>query len=66
MERATPVMAVLAELAELQAQLGRLGDQLAEDVFVLTHHPEVQNLDAATQRIGRIIQTLRNASPSFS
>jgi hypothetical protein len=52
-------MAILAELAELQAQLARLGDQLAGDAFVLAHHPEVQNLDAAGQRVGRIMEALR-------
>jgi hypothetical protein len=58
-ERATSTMAILAELAELQAQLARLGDQLAGDAFVLAHHPEVQNLDAAGQRVGRIMEALR-------
>jgi hypothetical protein len=62
--RAAPTMAVLAELAALQAQLAQLGDQLAGDPFVLTHHPEVQNLDAAGQRVGRIIEALRTG-PSF-
>jgi hypothetical protein len=64
MERATPTMAILAELAELQAQLGRLGDQLASDAFVLAHHPEVQNLDAAGQRVGRIMEALRSGHSS--
>ncbi len=58
-ERAAPTMAVLAELAALQAQIGQLGDQLAGDAFVLAHHPEVQNLDAAGQRVGRIMEALR-------
>ncbi len=61
-ERATSTMAVLAELAELQAQLGHLGDRLAGDTFVLVHHPEVQLLDAAGQRIGRIIKALQTAA----
>jgi hypothetical protein len=60
MERATSTMAILAELAELQAQLGRLGDQLAGDAFVLANHPEVQNLDAAGQQVGRIMEALRS------
>ncbi len=63
-EQVTPTTGVLAELAELQAQLGQLGDQLAGDAFVLAHHPEVQILDAAGQRVGRIIKALQNAVPS--
>ncbi len=63
-ERETPTMAVLAELAELQAQLGQLGDQLAGDAFVLAHHPEVQILDAAGQQVGRIIKALQNGPSS--
>jgi hypothetical protein len=58
-QRVTSTMAILAELAALQAQLVQLGDQLAGDSFVLAHHPEVQNLDAAGQRVGRIIEALR-------
>ncbi len=55
------MMAIVVELSELQAQLGELGDQLAGDAFVLVHHPEVQFLDAAGQRIGRIIKALQTA-----
>ena len=62
-ERASSMMAVVAELAGLQAQLGQLGDQLAGDAFVLVHHPEVQLLDAVGQRIGKIIEALANAAP---
>ncbi len=58
-----PTIAVLAELAELQAQLGELGDRLAGDAFVLAHHPEVQILDAAGQRVGRIITALQCVAP---
>lgn len=50
----------IADLGALQAQLGRLGDQLALDGDLLVKHPEVQLLDVAGQRIGRIIATLRN------
>lgn len=57
-DRVTPTVTVLTELAELRAQLTLLGDQLAGDNFVLSHHPEVQVLDAAGQRIGRIIEAL--------
>jgi len=60
-EQASPMIAVLAELTGLQAQLGQLGDQLAGDAFVLVNHPEVQLLDAAGQRIGRIIKALQSA-----
>ncbi len=60
-KREASMMAVVAELAGVQAQLGELGDQLAGDAFVLVHHPEVQLLDAAGQRIGRIIEALQKA-----
>ena len=55
---ASSILAIVAELGDLQAQLGQLGDQLSGDVFVLVNHPEVQMLDAAGQRIGRIIAAL--------
>jgi len=60
---ASPMVAVVAELTGLQAQLGKLGDQLAGDAFVLVNHPEVQLLDAAGQRIGKIIEALQTAVP---
>lgn len=52
---------VVVDLEVLQAQLGQLGDKLAEDEFLLASHPEVQFLDAAGQRIGRIVEALRTA-----
>lgn len=58
-----PSLAALAlELAAVHAQLGTLGDQLALDAFVLANHPEIQLLDAAGQRIGRIAAALRAAA----
>ncbi len=63
MEQVKPTIAVQADLAELQAQLGPLGDQLAGDAFVLAHHPEVQILDSAGQRVGRIITALQCVAP---
>ena len=51
----------IAELIAVQAQLGRLGDKLALDMVVLTTHPEVQLLDVAAQRIGRIVETIKVA-----
>lgn len=55
--------AVVAELAGLRADLDRLGDKLAHDEFLLASHPEVQCLNAAGQRIGKIIAALSSASP---
>lgn len=55
------VAAAVDELVAVQAQLGRLGDQLALDAGLLEKHPEVQLLDVAGQRIGRIVDTLRTA-----
>lgn len=56
---AMPVGAVVAELMALRADLERLGDKLAGDAVVLASHPEVQFLDAAGQRIARIVAALR-------
>ena len=50
---------VVDDLTALGSELERLGDQLADDASVLARHPEVQLLDAAGQRIGRIIAALR-------
>ena len=58
LEPKSSMLAIVADLTELQAQLGRLGDQLSGDAFVLVNHPEVQALDAAGQQIGRIIAAL--------
>ena len=57
------MIAVVAELAALRADLDRLGDKLADDAVLLASHPEVQFLDAAGQRIGKIIDALRTAPP---
>jgi len=61
-DAAPSMAAVVAELAAVQAQLGQLGDQLALDATVLANHSEVQLLDAAGQRIGRIVAALRGAA----
>jgi len=61
-QQAAPMIAIVADLAGLQAQLGQLGDQLAGDALVLVNHPQVQLLDAAGQRIGRIIKALQYAA----
>jgi len=61
-DRTMPMIAVVAELAALRADLDRLGDKLADDAVLLASHPEVQFLDAAGQRIGRIIDALRAAA----
>lgn len=58
---AMPMAAVVADLVSLQAQLGQLGDKLADDAILLVSHPELQFLDAAGQRIGKIIQAIRSA-----
>ena len=52
------MLAIVAELIDLQSQLGQTGDKLSGDVLVLANHPEVQALDAAGQQIGRIIAAL--------
>lgn len=57
-EGAVTIAALVAELAAVQAQLGQIGDQLALDDALLAKHPEVQMLDVAGQRIGRIVAAL--------
>ena len=59
---ASPMVAVMAELVAVQAQLGKLGDQLSLDAFVLANYPEVQLLDAAGQRIAKAVEVLRSAA----
>ena len=59
-----PIADMAVELAAVQAQLGQLGDRLARDSLVLANHPDVRLLAAASQRIGRIVETLRSASPA--
>lgn len=60
-EVAMSLAAVVADLAALRADLDRLGDKLADDAVLLASHPEVQFLDAAGQRIGKIIDALQTA-----
>ena len=59
----SPMAAMVVELAGVQAQLGQLGDQLGRDASVVAKYPDVRLLDAATQRIGRIVAALRSATP---
>lgn len=54
-------LAAVAELTALQAELGQLADKLSHDMILVATHPEVQFLDAAGQRIGKIIQAVRTA-----
>ena len=61
-DEGSSLAALALELTAVQAQLGKLGDQLALDAFVLANHPEVQLLDLAGQRIGRIVAALRTAA----
>ena len=53
--------AVVAGLERLQAELGQLADKLAQDVILVATHPEVQFLDEAAQRIGKIVQAIQAA-----
>ena len=53
--------AALADLMRLQAELAHLGDLLAQDEAIVSAHPEVQLLDAAGQRIAKIVEALRLA-----
>lgn len=57
------IASVVADLVMLQAQLGQLGDRLMEDAVLLASHPEIRFLDAAGQRIGRIVEAFRARSP---
>ena len=51
--------AIEAELTLLSAELAQLGNGLAADVVLVATHPEIQLLDIALQRIGRILDALR-------
>jgi len=62
-DAAMSMAAVVADLAALRADLDRLGDKLADDAVLLASYPEVQFLDEAGQRIGKIIDALRTAPP---
>ena len=53
--------AALADLMRLQAELAHLGDLLAQDEAIVSAHPEIQLLDAAGQRIAKIVEALRLA-----
>lgn len=52
---------VVAGLEGLQAELEQLADKLAQDVILVATHPEVQFLDEAVQRIGKIVQVIQAA-----
>jgi hypothetical protein len=47
-----------AELAQLRADLSRLGGKLASDPALIAAHPEIQMLDVSVQRIDRMIGQL--------
>jgi hypothetical protein len=44
-----------AELGLLRADLTKLGDTLATDIILVATHPEIQLIDIALQRIGRMV-----------
>ena len=52
---------VVAGLKSLQIELSELADKLSRDVILVATHPEVQFLDEAVQRIGKIIQTIQTS-----
>lgn len=62
-EDSLSMAAVVTELVALQQQLGNLGGKLADDSNLLARYPDVRLLDAAEQRIGRIVAALRRAVP---
>jgi len=43
------------ELALLRADLTKLGDALTSDIILVATHPEIQLIDIALQRVGRIM-----------
>lgn len=43
------------ELASLQADLAALGSSLASDAILVATHPDIQILDIAVQRLGRVL-----------
>jgi len=53
--------AVLTELVALQAELVQLADKLSQDMILVATHPEIQFLDAAAQRMGKVVQAIRAA-----
>ena len=63
----TPFSTVVAGLECLQQGLTDLADKLAHDVILVATHPEVQYLDEAVQRIGKIVQIIEMQSmPNIS
>ena len=64
---ANPFSNVVAGLECLQLGLTDLADKLAQDVILVATHPEVQYLDEAVQRIGKIVQMIEMQSkPNIS
>lgn len=55
---------IVADLESLQVKLSELADKLSLDMILVATHPEVQFLDEAIQRIGKIIQSIQT-SESF-
>ncbi len=58
-ERTMSMINIAAELASLQEQLGRLGDALSRNRHLVADCPELQVLDLAGQRIGKIVDVIR-------
>lgn len=59
-ERAMSMVEIVAELVALQAGLDQLGDTLARDALLMATCPDLQFLDIAGQRIGRLVAAVRN------
>ncbi|MDQ3074192.1 MAG: PilZ domain-containing protein [Pseudomonadota bacterium] len=59
-EHAMSMVEIVAELVALQAGLDQLGDTLARDALLMATCPELQFLDIAGQRIGRLVVAVRN------
>ena len=54
--------AVIADVVRLRAELGRLGDVLAQDEAVVASYPGIQLFDSAVQRLAKIADALRAQS----
>jgi len=50
---------VVSALESLQLGLTKLADKLAQDIILVATHPEVQYLDEAVQRIGKIVSAIQ-------
>lgn len=59
--QALSIEAALAELDAVQMQIRQIGGKLALDAAVVASHPDVQLLDAAGRRIGRLVDAILSA-----